>query len=129
MVSFNWIMVAAVSSSLFGLGFLLLCLRQQRQIESLKGRFECAEQQLALLNDSGIGVGRKVVALDKRLKQAERRQQEFEATDPNRVSYNEAMKLLSMGAEVDDLVSNCGLSRAEAELMSALYVGYPSRPA
>jgi hypothetical protein len=36
------------------------------------------------------------------------------------VSYNRAMELLEMGATVDDLVSKCGLIRAEAELISLL---------
>jgi D-serine deaminase-like pyridoxal phosphate-dependent protein len=127
MLDFNWILAAAVSSSLLGLCFLLLCLRQQKQLENLKGRFQDAEQQLSVLSDSGIGVGRKVMAMDKRLQLAERRQQEIESVDPQRISYNEAMKLLSLGAEINDLVVNCGLSKAEAELMSALYTGQPSR--
>ncbi len=127
MIYVNWILVAAVSCALLGLGFLLMCLRQQRELDSLRGRFAEAEEQLSMLNDTGIGVGRRVLAMDRRLKLAERRQQEMDATDPQRITYNEAMKLLSLGAEVNDLIANCGLSRAEAELMSALYQSQPSR--
>ncbi|RMF13042.1 MAG: DUF2802 domain-containing protein, partial [Gammaproteobacteria bacterium] len=40
--------------------------------------------------------------------------------DAQRVSYNEAVRLLQMGASLDELVDACGLSRAEAELIAAL---------
>lgn len=116
-----------VASTLVGLSLAWICLRQNRQILSLKQRFQNLEEKIAQVGDSGIGVGRKVVSLDKRLKMAERRQKEIEATDPSRVSYNEAMKLLALGADTKDLVANCGLSKAEADLMSALYLGQTSR--
>ena len=37
------------------------------------------------------------------------------------MAYNQAAKLMEMGANVDDLVNNCGLGRPEAELMALLH--------
>lgn len=119
--------VTGGAAVMIGVGALAVCWSQRRTIQQLQDRLGSMERELAQISDTGIGVGRRVVALDRRLKVAERRQQEIEATDPERIGYNEAMKLLSLGAEIDDLIANCGLSRAEAELMSALYLGQTSR--
>ena len=65
-------------------------------------------------------MGRRLVAIEKRLNMAVERQSELISKEGSSVSYNRAIELLEMGASVDDLVSKCGLIRAEAELISLL---------
>lgn len=58
---------------------------------------------------------RRVVApLPDKLSQIEQR-------DPNSLSFTQAARLVGMGASVDDLTQSCGLSKAEAELISRLH--------
>ena len=66
---------------LFGLGFAVVYV-SKRQIGKSGGRSECAEQQLAIHDDPLRR--RKVVARISDSSRPERRQQEFEGTDPNR---------------------------------------------
>jgi len=45
---------------------------------------------------------------------------EMRQNDPLRISYDEASRLVDLGADIDDLMNTCGISRPEAELVSAL---------
>lgn len=76
-------------------------------------------KQVQVLASGSIGMGRRLVAIEKKLNMAVERQSEILSKEGS-VSYNRAMELLDMGATVDDLVSKCGLIRAEAELISLL---------
>ncbi len=58
---------------------------------------------------------RRVVApLPDKLSQIEQR-------DPASLSFTQAARLVGMGASVDDLTHSCGLTKAEAELVSRLH--------
>ncbi|GAA0836356.1 MULTISPECIES: DUF2802 domain-containing protein [Marinomonas] len=77
------------------------------------------KKQVQVLASGSIGMGRRLVAIEKKLNMAVERQSELLSKEGS-VSYNRAMELLEMGATIDDLVSKCGLIRAEAELISLL---------
>ena len=55
-----------------------------------------------------------VAPLPDRLTQVEQR-------DPTSLSFAQAARLVGMGASVDELTQSCGLTQAEAELMSKLH--------
>ncbi|MGE8067552.1 DUF2802 domain-containing protein [Pseudomonas sp. NPDC089569] len=45
----------------------------------------------------------------------------LEQRDPSSLSFAQAARLVGMGASVDELTQSCGLTQAEAELMSKLH--------
>ena len=49
------------------------------------------------------------------------RLERLEQRDPSSVTFSQAAKLVGMGASVSELTETCGLTRAEAELMSKLH--------
>ena len=49
--------------------------------------------------------------------------QQMEQRDPGSLSFTQAARLVGLGASVDDLTQSCGLSKAEAELVSKLHQG------
>jgi hypothetical protein len=49
--------------------------------------------------------------------------QQLEQRDPHNVTFTQAAKLVGMGASVAELTESCGLTQAEAELMSKLHRG------
>ena len=51
---------------------------------------------------------------------------QIEQRDPSSLSFTQAARLAGMGASVDDLTQSCGLSKAEAELISRLH--QPKKP-
>jgi hypothetical protein len=46
---------------------------------------------------------------------------QIEQRDPASLSFDQAAKLVGMGASIDELTQACGLTQAEAELMSKLH--------
>ncbi|WP_263261069.1 DUF2802 domain-containing protein [Pseudomonas sp. RIT-PI-S] len=46
---------------------------------------------------------------------------QLEQRDPDSLSFAQAAKLVHMGASIDELTQACGLTQAEAELMSKLH--------
>ena len=47
--------------------------------------------------------------------------QQLAQRDPNDVTFSQAAKLVGMGASVDELTQTCGLTQAEAQLMTKLH--------
>ena len=45
----------------------------------------------------------------------------LEQRDPSSLSFVQAARLVGMGASVDELTQSCGLTQAEAQLMSKLH--------
>lgn len=72
------------------------------------------------VSHGAMGVGRKVLALEKELESLHIKIDEMQKNDPTKVSYSEAARLVEMGANVEDVMNSCGISRPEAELVSAL---------
>ncbi len=105
------------------MGVIVWALRLSKRLNQMKQRHEESElnqrKQVQVLASGSIGMGRRLVAIEKKLNLAVEKQSEILSKEGG-VSYNRAMELLEMGATVDDLVSKCGLIRAEAELISLL---------
>lgn len=97
--------------------------RLSKRLERMKQHHAEVElnqkKQVQVLASGSIGMGRRLVAIEKKLNLAVEKQSEILSKEGG-VSYNRAMELLEMGATIDDLVSKCGLIRAEAELISLL---------
>lgn len=104
--------------------FLLQVVVSRRQISSLeaqlKQRCDTLGRELHASTSGGIGIGHRVVACERQLHEMRRTLEEMRQNDPLRVSYDEASRLVALGADIDDLMNTCGISRPEAELVSAL---------
>lgn len=113
-------LVAVIAMSalvmVFALGRRLA--RQERQQEAL---VKVLRNEIRAMNNASVGVGKRLQKLEHRLQITAEKQLELENRDPGALAYNQAAKLMEMGAEVEDLVSACGLGRPEAELMALLH--------
>lgn len=94
--------------------------KQQRQLAAMKkGLLELARrQQKTARGLQRLETGQQ--QLGQRLDLTRRQQQDLEMRDPGNVTYSHASRLVEMGAGCEDLVSNCGLSQAEARLISMM---------
>lgn len=113
--------------------------QSQQQQSQLEQRLEYSAQQLAQsqlelqeLRSGVIGVGQRVLQLEAALgqvsdnlslsvKQLEEKQQAMELTDPESKIYSRAMKMVQLGADLDEIMRECELPRAEAELLFNLH--------
>lgn len=88
-------------------------LRDQR-IKDLAKRLDDYQNSSVAMGDALHELRATVAPLPEKLLQIEQR-------DPNNLSFAQAARLVGMGASVDELTQTCGLTQAEAELMSKLH--------
>ena len=116
-----------------GLGALVAALvalylanrRLARQLQALDDRHGQRLQQLKsevnTFQQGSIRMGEDLVALREKFRRMEDKQQRIEQHDPQSLPYNQAARLVGLGASVEDLTQSCGLSKAEAELVAKLH--------
>lgn len=104
------------------LGWLiLLSLRLRGQRRQTQALINVIRGEIKAMTTGSIGMGKRLKSIEHRLNLTVEKQQELENRDPTQLAYNQAARLMEMGADVDDLVKNCGIGRPEAELMALLH--------
>lgn len=101
--------------------FSVLQARRLRELSAALAESSALQQQM--LGSTGkvlLSVNTTVRALEKKLTRTVQRQQDLENKDAGSLTYEQASKLIQMGAAPEDLVKTCGLSRAEAKLVSLM---------
>lgn len=114
-----WFLTAIILCLMLVQGFVA-----RRQIQKLgseiKARCEDLGHELHATASGSMGVGQRVVACERQLHELRGTLEEMRQNDPLRISYDEASRLVDLGADIEDLMNTCGISRPEAELVSAL---------
>lgn len=125
---FLWIIPVVLFLAIIGLWLALQ--KRQRQISALKLLFHEQQRQIATIKDEihelrngTLGVGSRVQDVEGKLAQAMERQEQLSQvnTDPQSKLYGHAMKMVELGANVEDIMKECDLPRGEAELLVSLH--------
>tara|TARA_R110000782_G_scaffold165305_1_gene257241 strand:+ start:765 stop:1172 length:408 start_codon:yes stop_codon:yes gene_type:complete len=96
--------------------------RQLKALDELQvQRLQQLKNDVSTFQQGSIRMGEDLVALRDLFKRMEDKQQRIEQHDPQSLPYNQAARLVSLGASVEDLTQSCGLSKAEAELVARLH--------
>ncbi|MDX3773772.1 DUF2802 domain-containing protein [Chromatiaceae bacterium AAb-1] len=129
---------AVISCLLLILVYMLLqrqLKRQQQQYQILSRQLELSQQQFGQnqteteeLRSGIIGVGQRVLAIESRqehlaaeLAELAEKQQALELIDPESKIYSRAAKMVQLGADLEEIMRECELPRAEAELLFNLH--------
>ncbi len=105
------------------------------QIEQLQLQLQSGLTEIAELRSGVMGVGRRTVKLEQfqqtlqqqqqaiaaEIEQISEHQQQIQLFDPESKLYSRAMKMVQLGAGLDEIISECELPRAEAELLISLH--------
>lgn len=92
----------------------LLLKESDRQRDEVK-------RELQELRSGTIGVGKRVLQLEKKSAQQDAKLDEAKQQDPQAKLYSRAMKMVALGAGVDELIAECEIPKAEAELLIRLH--------
>jgi len=92
----------------------------RKVITRLSDSIERLEADMNALCSGTVGVGKRINKLESKSRLQAERQQRLEHQTPDLQSYGNAARLANKGADVDELVDHCGLSRGEAELIMFL---------
>ncbi len=121
-VMLPWIVIALALITLIAVGgAVLLFVRLKRHERRHQALINVLRNEIQAMTNSSIGMGRRLVEIEQKLNITAEKQLELENRDPGSVAYNQATRLMEMGANVDDLVKSCGIGRPEAELMALLH--------
>lgn len=109
--------------------FLLRYMRQQRELAQQQAEGDAVRDRRILdlvkrvdhFQQSAVKVGDEVHELRAILGPLPDKLAQIEQRDPSSLSFAQAAKLVGMGATVDELTQSCGLTQAEAQLMSKLH--------
>lgn len=114
-----WLVTMALAVFLLVQG--IVARRRVAALETrLKERCDTLGRELHAATSGSMGVGQRVVKCERELHELRGLLDEMRQNDPLRISYDEASRLVELGADVEDLMNTCGISRPEAELVSAL---------
>jgi hypothetical protein len=93
------------------------------ELYSLRERLQQTEQELAALCSAAVGAGDHVIKLEQQVQRMIERQNLIELRAAGSRPYTEASQLIHEGANVEELVESCGLTRGEAELLVMMQRG------
>ncbi|QXH55273.1 DUF2802 domain-containing protein [Pseudomonas maumuensis] len=97
---------------------------QQAQGDALRDqRIKDLAKRLDDYQNGTVRMGEAIHELRAVLAPLPEKLQQLEQRDPNSVTFAQAAKLVGMGASVEELTQTCGLTQAEAQLMSKLHRG------
>jgi hypothetical protein len=122
-------LLAALALACMGLlGVCIWLARQLRQAVQLQAEGDAQrDQRLKELNRrldaylaGSVRMGEELHELRRVVAPLPDKLSQMEQRDPSSLSFTQAARLAGMGASVDDLTQSCGLSKAEAELVSKM---------
>lgn len=95
--------------------------RNQRLIRSLRKDVNQLRSDMRALTTSSVGVGGRVLELERRLRRLAQRQEEFDIYESANQPYEHAIAMARKGADVKQIEDMCGVSRNEAELIQMMH--------
>ncbi|MGS0535001.1 DUF2802 domain-containing protein [Pseudoalteromonas sp. SaAl2] len=79
-------------------------------------RSEVAEMRAGMLS-----IGKRLVAVEQRNQELAQQQDAQKYDDPDAKIYSRAVKMVELGADIEEIIRECELPRAEAELLMSLH--------
>ena len=95
----------------------------EASVATLQGQLESLRKLMMELHTGAIGMGQRLQSVEGAMQQVNERQQELTMQDPERRLYSRAAKMVELGADLDEVMSECELPKAEAELLISLRKG------
>jgi len=113
-----WLVSGCSVLALFMTVYNSLVLVKQKRQHTLRNRR--LQEDMRALSKSAVGMGQKVLQTERKLMDVLKKQTSILNTNVEHPSYDQAGRLIAMGATEKDLVNTCGFSHGEAELLLSL---------
>ncbi|WP_208640356.1 DUF2802 domain-containing protein [Vibrio aquaticus] len=94
--------------------------QQRQKTRYLEKELQKANKQLLEVRSVVVGLGQKVSEQQDVIKHLNERITELEQVDSDGRLYSRASKMVQLGADINELIEECELPKAEAELMMSL---------
>ena len=122
----------AIAGLVFGLFSLLLIVmfkqRYANELDAQLQQFKDSSEQIDILRSEVSELRTGLLSIGKRVLEVEQQNQELiqqqaaqKYDDPDAKIYSRAVKMVELGADLDEVIRECELPRAEAELLFSLH--------
>jgi cell division protein FtsB len=109
--------------------FLFLSNKKDKVLNSdLDKKFSDLKQQNTILRSEIdelrgglLNMGKRILQQEQVSQELSQNQQELQFSDPDSKMYSRAVKMVELGAQLDEVMKECELPRAEAELLLSLH--------
>ncbi|MCO7201259.1 MULTISPECIES: DUF2802 domain-containing protein [Pseudoalteromonas] len=129
------LLVISITSSILALACLRFVFVLSKKLQNAQGQtaqlsssLQGSEQQIAILRSevaelraSIMSIGKRVVATEQELNDVANQQAAQKYDDPDAKMYSRAVKMVELGADIEEVMRECELPRAEAELLMSLH--------
>lgn len=92
----------------------------RQQARQLDKSLQKSAKQLLEVRSAAIGLGQRVTEQQELIVHLNERLKQLETADTDARLYSRASKMVKLGADIDELIEECELPKAEAELMLSL---------
>lgn len=96
-------------------------MRSRRLNRRLQLELHQLRNDIRALTTSSVGMGGRVLELERRLRRLAQRQEEFDIYESANQPYEHAIAMARKGADVNEIEDMCGVSRNEAELIQMMH--------
>ncbi len=113
--------VIAIAALITGLAALLVAYSQnarlRMKLEQQQDMLRAVQADVNAVCSGAVNLGEHLVQLEQRAHQLGQRQDQIEMQEPSKESYRHASKMIHKGAQLEEVMADCGLARGEAELV------------
>lgn len=113
------VVIASCMSSLAIILIAFHMLGQRKAQAILENRLQHMEKQVQLQITSALGVGQRLIELEKRLQKLQDMQKDMRQGDLE-LSFIQAQKMIEQGMDADTVAASSGLSASEVSLMQMM---------
>ncbi len=100
---------------------LIVIRRLRAQLRSREDQTLRQRDDFAAMCKASVGAGDHLVRLEQQVRRLIERQDQIEMRTAGDRPYTQAIQMVQHGADVAELIANCGLTRGEAELIAMLH--------
>ncbi len=120
------ILVSSLSLGLIGTFFMVLYLKKEifhlkKFNTKLFSRLSGLMQDVQSLGNVTVDIGEQVNHISRQIHHLDSRQDEIDLRDQTEKPIQQAIALVERGADIEEIIQNCHLSHAEAELLLRIH--------
>jgi len=121
MIAFSFDVIAGVALAT-GSGALIFAYikntQLQLQLNEQQSSLHALQADVSAMCAGAVNLGEHLAHLEQRAHLLTRRQDQLEMKEPATHNYRQAGKMINKGAELEEVIADCGIARGEAELVA-----------
>lgn len=128
----NILLILTIISFVFSFSIIVFLFLSNKKVKILNSdlnkRFSDLKQQNTILRSEIdelrgglLNMGKRILQQEKLSQELSENQQALQYSDPDSKMYSRAVKMVELGAQLDEVMKECELPRAEAELLISLH--------